>query len=130
MEHECEEQGCTSTDTEVYHWLFVKPGEPETSWYCYDHAIESGFCVWCRNFGAGGEDYDFSGHPGYHGECFEELRYDIGEYDEDEEFEDDFGFDYYEDWYDPKSPLSEIEPEDTPRTKYIGPGSEYEGGEE
>lgn len=35
------------------------------------------------------------------------------------------GWDNYpEDWYDAKSPVSEIEPPETPRMKYIGPGSE------
>lgn len=33
-------------------------------------------------------------------------------------------------WYDPKSSLSELEPDDTPRTRYIGPGSEYAGSED
>lgn len=36
---------------------------------------------------------------------------------------------YPEPWYDARSPLSEIEPADTPRMRYIGPGSEYPDGD-
>lgn len=41
----------------------------------------------------------------------------------DEEYD---GWDYYPaDWYRPGSAESELEPEETPREIYIGPGSEY-----
>lgn len=46
------------------------------------------------------------------------------EYDE-AEFEDGDDWDFYgADWYYPGSATSEIEPVDTPREIYIGPGSE------
>lgn len=46
-------------------------------------------------------------------------------YDEREEAMDDdldFGWEYPAAWYDPDSDLDQLE--DTPQTKYIGPGSE------
>jgi hypothetical protein len=130
MSHQCEEENCTSTEAEAYIWPVTAPGEKEEVWFCHDHAIENGFCVWCRHFGAGSEDYDFSGHKGYHRECWDELRYEVGESDEDED-DDEYGdWDYYPaNWNYPGSAVSELEPDDTPRDIYIGPGSEYEQGE-
>lgn len=128
MSHKCEEENCTSMEAEQYEWPVTEPGEKSEVWFCYDHAIENGFCVWCHYFGAGSDDYDFSGHKGYHRECWDELRYEVGESDEDE-YDDGYGdnWDYYPaDWYRPGSAESELEPEDTPRDIYIGPGSEYE----
>lgn len=127
MSHQCEYEGCTSTQTEAFEWPVVEPGEESEVWFCYEHAIENGFCIWCNHFGAGSEDYDFSGHRGFHRDCYEELRYEAGEYDEDE---DDDGWDYYPaNWYREGSAESELEPEDTPRDIYIGPGSEYGQGD-
>lgn len=47
--------------------------------------------------------------------------------EEQEEMDaEDSPWDFYpEPWYDAKSPISELEPDDTPRTRYIGAGSEY-----
>lgn len=49
--------------------------------------------------------------------------------EEMEEIEaEEYGWDFYpSDWYDPSSPVSELEPEETPRYKYIGEGSEADG---
>lgn len=125
MTHPCEHEGCNSTQTEAFHWPLTAPGEKAESWFCYEHAIENGFCIWCNNFGAGSEDYDFSGHKGFHHDCFEELRYETGELDDEDE--DGDSWDYYPaNWYRPGSALSALEPEDTPREIYIGPGSEVE----
>lgn len=45
-------------------------------------------------------------------------------YDEVDD-EDDDPYDFYPAaWYDPGSGVSELEPEETPRETYIGPGSE------
>jgi hypothetical protein len=87
--HECEEESCTSIEAREYHWLVVEPGESDVVWYCDDHAAEAGFCLWCGHFGAGSEEYDFSRHKGYHRDCFEEMRYDVGDFDEEEDWYDD-----------------------------------------
>jgi hypothetical protein len=123
MSHKCEEEGCTSTQTEAFELPVVEPGEESVVWFCYEHAIENGFCIWCNHFGAGSEDYDFSGHKGFHRDCYEALQYETGELDEGDDW------DYYPaDWYRPGSAESELEPPETPREFYIGPGSEYEQG--
>lgn len=124
MSHQCEHEGCVSVQTELFHYPVIEPGDPPESWFCYEHAIESGFCIWCNHFGAGSDEYDFSGHKGFHRECYEELRYEVGESDEDED--DDAWDNYPANWYRPGSAESALEPEDTPREIYIGPGSEYE----
>lgn len=77
--HVCEEAGCASTDTDEYRWFTFDADQPQTTWLCYDHAITNGFCVWCQTFGAGSDDYDFSGHRGYHRDCWDELRAEAGE---------------------------------------------------
>lgn len=126
QQHMCEHEGCVSIETQEYHNSWAEPAI--TEWLCYDHAIEGGYCLWCQNFAAGSEDYDFShfrgGAVGYHVECFQELREETGEF----EIEDGYEWDMYgASWFDPDSGVSELEPEDTPRETYIGPGSEYEG---
>lgn len=121
--HQCEEDGCESAETEFFYYFMTKPGEPEGAWMCREHAAIS-WCLWCHHFGAGSEEFDFSGHPGYHRECWQELLYEVGESDDEDDYDD--AWDYYPaDWYDPSSPVSEIEPEETPREIYIGPGSEF-----
>lgn len=127
--HVCEEPGCTETNTGEYTWPMVKLGERETIVLCHDHAIENGFCVWCMHFGAGSEEYDFSPMRGYHRDCYDELRYEVGDYDEEDE--DEYGdYDFYPaDWYRAGSAESELEPEETPREIYIGPGSENAAAE-
>lgn len=122
--HCCEEEGCQSFLTTEYHWLFAPPGEPKTIWLCGEHAVENGFCLWCRNFAAGSEDYDFSPLKGYHRDCYDELRAELGEDIVDGD-EDDWDFYYPAPWFDPASPVSELEPPDTPTHRYIGPGSEF-----
>ena len=131
MSHQCEHENCESTDTDFYYYFMPDPGEPEGAWVCYEHAVDS-WCVWCSHWGAGSEDFDFSGHRGYHRECWDELRYETGESDDDEDDDwDEYdGWDYNASWNDPGSSTSDIEPEDTPRQTYIGPGSEYGANED
>ena len=44
---------------------------------------------------------------------------------EDDEYDEYDGWDYYPaDWYDANSPISKLEPMDTPRSIYIGEGSQ------
>lgn len=124
--HVCEHAGCTSADTDEYRIYTFESSEPLTEWLCFDHAITNGFCVWCQTFGAGSDDYDFSGHRGYHRDCWDELRAEAGEDIEDSDDEAEWdGWEYPAAWYDPDSPVSALEPDDTPRSHYIGPGSEY-----
>lgn len=121
--HECEAENCTSTETQEYHNGFADPEIIE--WLCTEHAIDNGYCLMCQNFGAGSEDYDFSefrgGHKGYHVECWNDLRADAGEFDD----EDDEGWydPYTEGWYDPDM---DFENEES-NGRDIGEGSETQG---
>lgn len=79
--HKCEHEGCASLDTAEYHW----PGEVNgrtTIWLCADHAVETGFCLWCGHFGAGDEEYDHSPARGFHRDCWDEARFETGEIDD------------------------------------------------
>lgn len=78
-EQVCEFEGCRETKTEFYTYAALDDGGQSGEWLCWEHAIEEGFCVWCGYFGAGDEDYDFSPMRGYHRDCYEALRYEIGE---------------------------------------------------
>ena len=69
--------------------------------YCYNCALESGFCVGCGGFFAGAERFDFSDHQGWCDDCWDELKWDMGE---GEEYGD---MDYYDDYahsFDEKQP--------------------------
>lgn len=84
---ECDYEGCPSLGAEMYQW----PGEVDgstTIWLCDEHAVEYGFCLWCGHFGAGCDDYDFSPVKGYHRDCYDELRYELGEVEDDDQYED------------------------------------------
>ena len=115
--HVCEHDDCTSTETQQ----FVYPIGDESTWLCDDHIADGGFCIGCHHFCAGTEDYDFSPLPGWCGECYDELRYETGEYDDD----DDYGiWDYYpHNWHDPDVDSSG---EDSTHT-YIGEDREELG---
>lgn len=117
IKHQCEEASCTSTETEQYFYFMAKPGEADSTWLCAEHVIGSGFCLWCHQWGAGSEDFDFSPMEGYHRECYDELRYECGETDDDDEW--DHVWDYYPaNWYDEDVPVPDDE--DDPLI-YIGP---------
>lgn len=113
-QHICEEDGCLSPETQEYTWPVAEPGTPDTVWYCAIHAVDAGFCYGCHHFCAGTEDYDFSPVQGYCGQCLDELRYETGEYDDDE---NDDTWDYYpHSWHDPDV---DSDDEDSTHT-YIG----------
>src|SRR5687768_7902714 len=87
--HVCEEEGCDSTEVAEYHNYYAD--EPhQVAWLCDVHATEAGYCLWCTHFRAGTEEYDFSPVRGYCRDCLDEIRYEAGEYDDDD-YEDDYG---------------------------------------
>lgn len=122
-QHMCEHEGCISIETQECHNGFAEPEIVE--WLCAEHAVENGYCLYCQNFAAGSEDYDFSayrgGHEGYHASCWNDLRADAGEFDEDDE---DFYDPYADGWYDPDMDFENEEGNGVD----IGPGSEYQHG--
>lgn len=117
MKRQCEHSGCSETDIQQYSWAVPVNGR-STVWLCLEHAIKTGFCVWCQTFGAGAEDYDFSPMEGYHHECYNELRAELGELDDD--YDEDGAWDFYPaGWYDPDMDVADDG--DTPTHTYIGP---------
>lgn len=85
--HDCEHEGCTSLGAEEYQW----PGEVDgktSIWLCSEHAVETGFCLWCGHFGSGSEEYDFSPAKGYHRDCWDEFRYEAGEIDDEDDYDE------------------------------------------
>jgi hypothetical protein len=116
--HPCEAENCQSTETAEYHNQWAE-GDDAIEWLCDEHAIESGFCLGCHYFCAGMDSYDFSPIKGYCAECVEEIRYENGEYDDDDNM---FALWDYDTWEDI------IEEEKGGR--WIGPGSENAAPEE
>ena len=119
-QYQCEHENCNSKETAEYfnQWIMPEDDLPQSEWLCDEHAIEGGYCLGCRYFCAGSERYDFSEIKGWCGDCVEELKREMGEYDEYDEYD---GWDYYpESWYDANSPISKLEPPETPTHAYIG----------
>jgi hypothetical protein len=82
--HKCMEKGCNSTDTIKCRLL-----DPDTNddyiyyYYCSEHCHKNGFCWYCGEFWGGIELFDFS-KTGLCCNCIDEVKQDLGEYDEDE----------------------------------------------
>lgn len=60
------------------------PSDGSTTKLCPDCMENSGFCLRCGNYSAGIESFDFSDMPGYCSYCRDEIKSDLGEYDDDE----------------------------------------------
>lgn len=130
--HQCEYENCTETDTTecrlvMYRkdlswlwyltqyglsglrhiWELLKFGYTDLiSYYCIEHAHDSGFCGCCGNFYAGTNDYDLNKSP-----FCENCRED--EYEEDYS-EDDYYYGGYDDYYSHDEPIIEEDYEDEP----------------
>lgn len=90
MTNKCEFEGCTSTETEHYDYP-VWDDEPAAAWLCWEHADKSGFCPSCGYFVAGSGD-DHKNGTALCGECYDELAYETGEYDDQEDDDEtDYG---------------------------------------
>lgn len=77
-------QYCDQSGEDVQEYTF--PDGLATITACPIHAADMGFCYMCGYFSAGVESYDFSPLRGVCGECLEDIRYEWGEYDDDEEY--------------------------------------------
>jgi len=93
----CQHPHCKH-EAETYTYPYIH-NEPEFSeWLCAEHAADRGFCYGCGYFCAGIEDYDFSPIEGLCGNCVDEFRYELGEYDDDYESYEYLGSIPYEDY--------------------------------
>jgi len=86
---ECEHCHKRETDEEQFP-LYTYPVEVDgkilTTFLCDNCAAEEGFCPCCGYFVLGSsDDYTLSGH-GLCAECLEELRIELGEYDEQDDY--------------------------------------------
>lgn len=52
-------------------------------YYCWEHALDSGFCCGCGGFCAGIESFDMSEIRGFCSQCVDEIKCELGEYDGD-----------------------------------------------
>lgn len=83
----CEHEGCTRDGLPCH-----EPGghadddDGPTTWYCTEHAAEHGFCWCCGEFWGGVESFDFGS-----GLC-EHCRDEVGDDEEDEDWDDDEGY--------------------------------------
>lgn len=98
-------------------------------WLCdendgdYVHCQDCGRLI-CEDFG-GSDDVVDRPYVTASGDLFC-ARCGRGHDEREEAMDDDldFGWEYPAAWYDPGSDLDQLEDDDTPRTTYIGPGSE------
>ena len=110
----CQHEDCTEIALACYLPTGNHDAGPD-EWLCGEHARESGYCPGCGLFWAGIEPFDFRlNGTSYCDNCFSEFH----EYADDDL---DFGWDEYTEYEDI------IEGETGGR--WIGPGSEYEGGD-
>ena len=86
---------CDDCWKEAIEHFTLEPWDEDTPYhyhYCFKHALKSGFCVGCGGFFAGVESFDFSEHEGWCDDCYDDLKWDMGE---GEEYGD---MDYYDDY--------------------------------
>lgn len=89
MKHTCDKEGC---DKDGWPGWTIWGDEEPVGWTCDDHAYEQGFCPVCHNFLAGLESFDFSPAK-MCTDCFEELQFEMGEFDEEWD-EEDYEWDF------------------------------------
>jgi hypothetical protein len=84
MEHKCEYENCTSTETEQYTYPVEVDGEPVAEYLCWEHADKQGFCPACGYFVAGSGDENWRGGT----ICYECYRDFESEMEGDDDYED------------------------------------------
>jgi hypothetical protein len=88
----CNQEGCTR-DGSVECTEPCGPGEEERiSHYCPEHCTDNGFCWYCGRFWAGVNAFDFN-PAGLCPDCKDEVSCDLAE-----DFEDEWGPDFFEDY--------------------------------
>lgn len=92
----CQHPECTIEDATACFYTDNETQQPNY-YYCSNHAAEHGFCYMCGQFWSGVERFDFAtawgGTEGLCENCDEQVRSDLGEYDDDDDdFEDHFGY--------------------------------------
>ncbi|MBN3948411.1 MAG: hypothetical protein HWQ38_18930 [Nostoc sp. NMS7] len=91
----CQYPECTEESVTDCFYSDNETDEPDYR-YCVEHAPKEGFCYGCGQFWAGVERFDFAttwgGIQGLCENCDEQVRNELGENDDDEEFEDHFGY--------------------------------------
>ncbi len=94
MNQPCTTPGCDK-DAEVVGCVY--PDDTLAGDFCAEHATAAGFCSGCGHFAAGVESFDFSPVAGLCAECLDDLRGELGEYDDGDEYDDYDEQDYYDD---------------------------------
>ena len=93
IERGCQVEGCQEDGRPCFlresSGEFGKTGI-DVYYYCWDHAHEQGFCPGCGQFYGGFEEFEFS-ETKLCPECEENLRVELGEYDDDQDWEIPFG---------------------------------------
>ncbi len=87
LQHSCQEEGCSEQGSAC----FLPDNETDTPnyYYCYKHAKDNGFCYGCGSFWGGVEEFEFAPYwgniKGYCPHCSDEIKTNLGEYDEEDE---------------------------------------------
>lgn len=89
MSQKCEFEGCTNTETKHYDYPTWDDEPAAGQWLCWEHADKNGFCPACGSFVAGSDDENYRGGSLCY-ECYQELAYETGEYDDDYDDYDDY----------------------------------------
>ena len=88
----CEEYGCLMEGiVECYlPPITMEDGhlskdQPPTEHFCQYHAYKNGFCSLCGDFWGGIESFEFDNPQRLCENCLDQLKTELGEYDDDEE---------------------------------------------
>lgn len=80
----CQRDGCHA-DASIYTAYNSDTNQEDRLTLCTEHAVELGFCAGCGYMVAGIEEHIFSmASLGLCAECMDELRAEMGEFDEDD----------------------------------------------
>ncbi len=75
---------CGHTDSiQCEQWNSEKGDTEPSEILCGKHAAEAGYCCCCGTFCAGSTSFDFH-HPGYCDNCYDQVKADTGEDDDDD----------------------------------------------
>jgi len=92
----CQHPDCPNNETVTACFYPDNHTEIPDEYYCSEHSFEHGYCFGCGQFWSGVERFDFAttygGILGLCENCDDEFRTDLGEFDEEDEFDDRYAY--------------------------------------
>lgn len=88
---QCQHPECTSQESTTACFYPDNETEEPNYYYCSNHATEHNFCYYCGQFTVEFADF-WGGTEGLCETCDELTRAELGEFDDDEEFDDRYAY--------------------------------------